>query len=159
MSTGSKIVVALLIFVIVVVGAGLLYLYSGAYNVAATDEHAGLVRWVLSTTQEQSVRAHADELDVTLPTDSTAIRAGYASYSAMCVMCHGAPGMERGWVGKGMRPEPPELPEGDHVAVEMLAVERDDGVLRRVPPHVAALDVHPEHDRVEGTRAGTHVPR
>lgn len=120
MSTGSKIAVALISFVILLVGGALLYMYSGAYNVAATDEHAGLVRWALSTTQERSVRAHADDLDVALPTDSAAIRAGYTAYSEMCVMCHGAPGVERGWVGKGMRPEPPEL---DHAAEKFSGEE------------------------------------
>jgi len=52
--------------------------------------------------------------------------------------------------------EPVELPPGDHVAVDVLAVERHQGV-GDVAAHVAALDVHPEHHVVECARPRAHV--
>ena len=111
MSTWLKIVLALFVAALVAVGIGLAYLYSGAYNVAATDEHAGLVRWALNTTQERSIRAHADERPIAVPQDSAALRRGFAAFEEMCVICHGAPGVERGWMGQGMNPTPPDLNE------------------------------------------------
>jgi mono/diheme cytochrome c family protein len=120
MSTWVKIVVALLVFAIVVLGLGPAYMYSGAYNIAATDEHTALMRWALSTTQEQSIRSHAEEVNITLPTDSAALRRGYQAHEEMCVVCHGAPGQERGWMGQGMNPRPPEL---SHAAEEFSADE------------------------------------
>jgi len=55
--------------------------------------------------------------------------------------------------------EPPELPKGDDVPVDAFPVEGDDRVRGGVAPDVARLDVDPEHDRVEGPRAGAHATR
>ena len=105
---------------LVALAIGLAYMYSGAYNVAASDQHAGLVRWVLATTTEESIQAHADELQISLPTDSAALRRGYRAFESMCVMCHGAPGQDPAWIHAGLRPEPPEL---SHAAEEFAAEE------------------------------------
>jgi mono/diheme cytochrome c family protein len=120
MSSWAKVVTALLAFVVVLIGLGLLYIYSGAYNIAATDEHTGLVRWALNTTQEQSIHARAGDVTISLPADSAALRRGFQAYTEMCVVCHGAPGQERGWMGQGMNPEPPDL---SHAAEEFSAEE------------------------------------
>lgn len=120
MPTWMKITIALLVFAMALIGLGLLYIYSGAYNIAATDEHTGLVRWALNTTQEQSIRSHAADVEISLPTDSVALRRGYQAYTEMCVVCHGAPGQERGWMGQGMNPKPPDL---SHTAEEFSAEE------------------------------------
>ena len=109
MSSWAKVIIAIFVFVVLLFGLGLIYVYSGAYNIAATDEHSGFVRWMLNTTQEQSVYAHADDVDISLPSDSVALHRGYEAYREMCVVCHGAPGQERGWIGKGLNPEPPDL--------------------------------------------------
>jgi hypothetical protein len=37
------------------------------------------------------------------------LRHGFDEYREMCVACHGAPGVERGALGKGINPEPPDL--------------------------------------------------
>lgn len=120
MHTWAKIAAALLVVIFVGMGGGLLYLYSGAYNVAATDPHTDFVRWVLGTTQERSIKAHAADLSIDLPADSASLRRGYRAYEQMCVVCHGAPGVERGWIGQGMNPEPPALEEE---AAEMTPAE------------------------------------
>lgn len=38
----------------------------------------------------------------------------------MCTICHGAPGVERGEIGKGLKPKPPDLSK---VAREMSSAE------------------------------------
>lgn len=120
MSTAGKIALAVACAAALVVGAGVLYIYTGSYNVAATDEHTGIVKWGLATLKTQSIAAHADELTAEIPTDSSTLMRGYHAFSDMCVPCHGAPGVERGWMGKGMNPQPPEL---SHAAQEFSESE------------------------------------
>jgi mono/diheme cytochrome c family protein len=109
--TGRTIVFTLLATVLIAAVAVIGLVYSGAYNVAATAEHTPLVRWALSTVQERSVAARADDVPDPPATDSAALVHGFEHYDAMCVGCHAAPGVERGEYGKGMNPTPPELSE------------------------------------------------
>lgn len=96
--------------VLAMVGA-LAFIYSGLYNVAATDSHLGIVRWALNTSQERSVAEHAESVPEPPPLDSAAVVSGFQHFSSMCVVCHGAPGVERGEFGKGLNPTPPALSE------------------------------------------------
>lgn len=92
-------------------GVGLLVIYTGAYNVAATKPHAGITRWALNTLQQTSVSRRAGEIEGAPPADSAALASGFHHFRAMCVQCHGAPGHARGELGQGMRPRPPRLKE------------------------------------------------
>ncbi len=96
---------------LVLAGGALAFVYSGAYNVAATDPHMGVVRWALNTTQARSVAVRSADVPEPPPVDSAAVADGFHHFSEMCVVCHGAPGVERGELGKGMNPTPPELSE------------------------------------------------
>ena len=87
----------------------LITIYSGAPNVAATDPHWGVTAWILNTTMENSVREAAADVNVPADYNDIDLRVGYSRFSSMCSQCHGAPGVERSWIGKGVRPEPPEL--------------------------------------------------
>lgn len=98
------------VLVVLVVG-GLAYMYSGAYDIAATDPHEPVLAWALETTMEQSVEEHADAAPEPIEVDSALLVHGFEHFDAMCVVCHGAPGVERGEYGKGLTPEPPELSE------------------------------------------------
>lgn len=111
MRTFSTVIITLLAVILVVLLAGVAFIYSGAYNVAASDEHASFVRSLLETAKDRSIRVNAQRATLTLPTDSASLRRGYQGYEEMCVVCHGAPGQERGWMGKGMNPQPPDLAE------------------------------------------------
>ena len=97
---------------LVVVAGGLLYIYSGAYNVAATDDIEPLGRFVFSTTTTKSIQAHAEgPLDPPLNTTPAMVQSGAHRYNDMCVMCHGAPGVDPGWLAQpeAMKPNPPEM--------------------------------------------------
>ncbi len=48
--------------IVILAGIGLTIVYTGAYNVAATDAHADLVRWALATTNRNSVADRAEGL-------------------------------------------------------------------------------------------------
>jgi mono/diheme cytochrome c family protein len=96
-------------FVLLLLIGGLVFVSVGAYDVAATKEHTPLARWVMNTTQERSVAARADEVPAPPSVDSAMLRHGLEEYREMCVTCHGAPGVERSELGKGINPEPPDL--------------------------------------------------
>lgn len=111
MRNSSSLLLGILATVTVLALAGVVVLYSGWYNVAATARHTGVTEWALGTLQHNSVSARAGDLEVTLPTDTASLEHGYEHYDAMCVGCHGAPGVDRGETGQGMTPTPPDLAE------------------------------------------------
>lgn len=102
-------IISVLVTLAVLAAIGLTVIYTGAYDVAATSGHGGLVEWALNTLQHSSVSSRADEVQGALPTDPAAIFHGFEHYHAMCVTCHGAPGVDRGEPGQGMAPTPPAL--------------------------------------------------
>ena len=98
--------VGLLLLVLVVV---LTVAYSGAYNIAATEDHTPFVRWVFTTTMHNSVDDRA--ADVNSPTEfsQAMVEEGAAEYKAMCQHCHAGPGVQRSEWAEGMLPKPPHL--------------------------------------------------
>jgi mono/diheme cytochrome c family protein len=90
---------------------GLVVVYSGAYNVAATEEHTSLVRWAFDTTFRNSVERRAPEPEAPVEVTPEALAAGASAYKSMCEHCHGGPGAERASWASGMRPRPPHLAE------------------------------------------------
>lgn len=107
--TVPTVVLTLLVALILFVIGALAFIYSGVYNIAATAPHLGLVRWVLNTTQVRSVEERADQAPEPPPVDPAMLQHGFQHFREMCVVCHGAPGVERGEFGKGMNPTPPDL--------------------------------------------------
>ncbi|MFW6202388.1 MAG: c-type cytochrome [Gemmatimonadota bacterium] len=93
---------------------GIATVFSGAVNVAATEPGAGPTEWLLGTAMERSVRSRAAAVGESIVVDSALLVHGFEHYHAMCVDCHGAPGVERGEYGQGLHPEPPDLAEGAH---------------------------------------------
>jgi mono/diheme cytochrome c family protein len=85
------------------------YIYSGLYNVAASTGHSRVLQWILQTTQQNSVRNHAKEIERPATISNDQFAHGVEHYDRMCVQCHGASGVERGELGKGMTPTPPDL--------------------------------------------------
>jgi mono/diheme cytochrome c family protein len=90
---------------------GLIVVYGGAYNVAATEEHTAFTRWAFDTTMRNSVEQRAAGHAAPGAMTPERIAAGATAYRAMCQHCHAGPGVERAdWAG-GMRPRPPHLTE------------------------------------------------
>ncbi|QBQ55158.1 c-type cytochrome [Nitrosococcus wardiae] len=95
--------------------------FSGYFNVAATEPHTPPGRWLLSTTMTQSVRYHAQAIKAPPLGEAVQLADGFRHYQAHCETCHGAPGVPPGKVGKGLTPEPPELDEAaSHWSAEEL---------------------------------------
>lgn len=107
-----KMVRALIVCLLLIAAAGLAFVYSGLYDVAADVEHTGPMEWVLSTTQSRSVHRRAEEVRppawLAQP-DPAVLRTGLVHYHEMCVTCHGAPGIGLSEIAQGLNPAPPEL--------------------------------------------------
>lgn len=87
------------------------FLYSGLYPIAANEPHSIGVEWVLTTLQKHSVRLYAAEDDPDRPDldDADLLADGLTLYHQHCLVCHGAPGVERAVMGRGLNPDPPRL--------------------------------------------------
>jgi mono/diheme cytochrome c family protein len=103
----------LLIFVVVVLAGSAILLWSGIYNVAATDPHWKLTRWVLGFARERSIAYHSQGIEAPLSTDAEQIAEGFDQYQAACRLCHGAPGRSSAEFAAGLYPSPPYLPKGE----------------------------------------------
>ena len=100
----------LVILLLVLAAAGWAFAFSGFYNVAATEPHWKPVQKFLMFGMDQSVEHHAkgivapDNLQ-----DTVVIHKGFEHFKEMCVQCHGAPGVERSEMAKGLNPRAPKL--------------------------------------------------
>jgi mono/diheme cytochrome c family protein len=102
-AVGGLISIALLLL------AASVFALAGGYNVAATDAHNAFTHWFLMTTTRRSVAIRAASVNAPAQFTSQQVADGFSEFDEMCVACHGAPGKERGEVGKGLNPRPPNL--------------------------------------------------
>lgn len=104
------ILVSVLVAALVVVLGGFAFIYSGFYDVAATDLHWPVTRWAMETARMRSIKAHAAGIRVPSRLDDPAmLQMGVEHFAAHCAVCHGAPGVPRGEIAEGLYPRPPNL--------------------------------------------------
>ena len=99
-----------LLLVIAVVAAGVV-IYLGVYDVGTGNHDNAVMNWALDTAMTRSVASHARGIHAPDLTDAAMIERGFRHYRAMCVGCHGAPGVPQGEIAKGLFPEAPDLSE------------------------------------------------
>lgn len=97
--------------ILLAIAVWLIVVYSGAYNVAASNRHTDVVRWTLDTTMHRSVANRAGGVELPENFSGEQVAAGAGHYASSCALCHGAPGQEPAEWSRGMRPEPPHLVE------------------------------------------------
>ena len=96
--------------VIAILLGGVGYLYSGVYNVGATERHWDLTYWLFETARDRSIEVHAAGILVPAGLgDHDKILTGTEHFAAHCAVCHGAPGVPKGEIAKGLYPQPPNL--------------------------------------------------
>ena len=93
---------------VVALAAGL-FVYSGVYSIAATEQHTAPVYWVLKTVMRQSIHNHARAVEVPPLADPMLVARGLALYDTHCVRCHGAPGVAPKPFALGLTPVPANL--------------------------------------------------
>ena len=104
--------ISLIIIVAIALLAGMGFIHSGAFDVAATSKDPALLSWILKTTRENSIESRSS--DITAPDEkelskAETLREGFEHYNEMCVVCHGAPGVDPGEAREGLNPKPPLL--------------------------------------------------
>lgn len=97
-------------FLIVVVTV---FVWSGAYNVAATVPHREITHWFLGKVRDRSISAHSRKLIVPSLNNPNLVEGGFKNYHEMCRLCHGAPGYSRTEIAKGLNPNPPDFTSKD----------------------------------------------
>jgi mono/diheme cytochrome c family protein len=97
------------VFGLLIIG-GLMFIYSGLFDVAANDPDWPVMRWGLQTTRMRSIKFHAAGIQVPPGLDDPAkLLIGTEHFAAHCAVCHGAPGVPKGDIADGLNPQPPDL--------------------------------------------------
>ncbi len=100
-----------------------IFIRSGLYNVSTLSPDPGPLKWVFSTTSDNSVKHHANGIIVpqnvkelsdgktsgNSQADSSMIAEGFDHYNDMCVTCHAGPGLDKSEAGIGIYPQAPNL--------------------------------------------------
>lgn len=100
MKTIVSLLLASLILAIIALG-------SGAYNMAATEKHWSITEKIIEWVRESSVEARAKDLQVPSLDDEKLLASGAEHYSAMCTICHLAPGLKPTELSIGLYPQAP----------------------------------------------------
>ena len=85
------------------------FMYSGLYDVAASQPDSAALRWVLVTTRDRSIDHRASLITVPPLDDPKLIQEGFEHYHEMCTGCHLAPGIGSSEIREGLNPMPPVL--------------------------------------------------
>ncbi len=104
-----KFIAGFVVALIAVAAVGLVIMYTGAYNVAASVPDNSIVEWFLSNTMDHSVIRRAKSVKAPEQLTDKQARAGFSIYKDTCVFCHGAPGKEPDASSQGLNPQPPDL--------------------------------------------------
>jgi hypothetical protein len=97
-----RIIGAILIAVLVALLGGLGFVYSGHYDIAATEPHWPVTRWVLDTPRTRSIKVHAAGIEAPPRLyDPAKLLIGIDHFAAHCAVCHGAPGVPKGDIAQG----------------------------------------------------------
>src|ERR1700758_2696467 len=103
-------IIAILVAAVVVLLSGFAVIYAGVYDVAATEPHWPVTRWILETARVRSIEAHAAGIQAPPRLhDTEKVLTGVEHYAAHCAVCHGAPGVPKGDIARGLYPPPPDL--------------------------------------------------
>ncbi|MBA3447539.1 MAG: c-type cytochrome [Pseudaminobacter sp.] len=101
--------------------AGVVFVWSGFYNVAASTDHWAITTWILEQVRERSLATHSFFVEDPPPLDNVdMIRLGAAHYEGGCAPCHSQPGEPINAIVSAMLPPPPLL----------ARVTADDGAMK-----------------------------
>ncbi len=105
----KKIILSVVLTLVVIIGAILIYIYSGIYNASQLVPHNALTKWAITTTMHRSIDKRLKEIKVPPMSDPAMIAEGFTHYNEMCVTCHGGPGVSPDELAKGLYPQPPKF--------------------------------------------------
>ncbi|MGE0031360.1 MAG: cytochrome c [Steroidobacteraceae bacterium] len=85
------------------------FIWSGAFNVAADEPHWALTEYLMRTARDRSISSRASGIVPPALDGESLLRAGAGNYDAMCTECHLKPGLVKTEQSSGLHPEPPDL--------------------------------------------------
>ncbi|MCC2977266.1 c-type cytochrome [Sphingomonas sp. PL-96] len=89
--------------------AGMLFAWSGLFNVAASSGHWAITDWFLHWTMRNSVRTHTIMAGEPAPRDDRGLVSAAGHFKNSCAVCHGAPGVPPSPVMQAATPAAPNL--------------------------------------------------
>ncbi|MFA3781737.1 cytochrome c [Melioribacteraceae bacterium 4301-Me] len=92
-----------------IVIAGIVYIYSGSYDVSANSAENKLTKWVLRTIRESSIESRIKNITAPNLENPSLIKQGLAHYKEMCEDCHGSPAKSETEISVGLNPPAPNL--------------------------------------------------
>lgn len=107
----------MLVILLVLAAFAGIYIYVGAYNIAADAPHSRLVYGTLDALREKSIAARSRGIRAPADLGSPErIAVGAGLYQEMCTGCHLGPGVEKSELSQGLYPPAPELARGDDLS-------------------------------------------
>ena len=106
MKYGLTVIITLTVFVLAAIG----YVWSGVYNIAATEPHWNITTTMIDTLRNRSIAAHSS--DASNPDVPQVEPAAFSHYHEMCRLCHGAPEYPPAEFARGLYPVPPSMTSG-----------------------------------------------
>jgi len=95
--------------VAIFLAGALAFVYSGSFDVTATNPHWNMTYRLMVAVREQSIKSQARDVKVPELDDPAKVHAGFQNFHAMCVACHNAPGAAPTEISKGLYPQAPNL--------------------------------------------------
>jgi mono/diheme cytochrome c family protein len=112
MERAMRCLLAFIVVFAIIIGGFVAYLYSGSFDIAATQDNPGWVDWMVVTARRHSIQARVGDIQVPDNLDNQQmIATGAKHYAAMCAGCHLAPGKDDSEIRAGLNPRPPALPK------------------------------------------------
>lgn len=110
-ANGALKTIAVSLVVLIAIGAAgvLAFIYSGSFDITATNPHWDITHRILLAVREQSIQNQARDVKVPELDDPEKVHTGFRNFHAMCVTCHNAPGAAPSEISKGLYPEAPDL--------------------------------------------------
>ena len=106
----KTVLATIVVCIIVLAAAGVGFIYSGAYDVAAVNPDNPLVAKIIHEVSDRSVAARLSGIQVPSGLDKPeTIAAGAKIYGQTCAVCHGGPGLGPSFINAGLNPTPPDL--------------------------------------------------
>jgi cytochrome c553 len=138
-----KFIAGFIAALIAVAAVALLIMYTGSYNVAASDPDNPIVEWFLSNTMVHSVISRAKLVKAPEQLTEKQAQVGFSIYKNTCVYCHGAPGKDPADIAKGLNPDAPDLSDA---AGDMTSIIRQSSQRRRNLEHCSFRSAPSQND-------------
>ncbi len=108
-----KHLIAVVIVLAAIAAGGLLFAWSGVYDIAATKPHWSVTLSFIEMLKDRSIETHSRDVQVPELSETKHEASAFPHYHEMCQLCHGAPGIHREEFAKGLYPSPPSMTSGE----------------------------------------------